>query len=102
MGYRSEVVLAIRAGVEVPPEIQADLDAIFPDERRVATGVLYHNGWVKWYGYDINDNPEPTRITRWLDLLDWDDFHFMRMGEDDGDMEEDGDVVVQNRNRGNE
>ena len=91
MGYRSEVALAIRAGVEIPPEVQAALDAIFEEPKRTAAGALYHNGWCKWYTHDMTNYPEPTTIYRWLEDLEMEDYFLMRLGEDDGDMDEDGD-----------
>ncbi len=86
MGYRSDVALAIRASAA--REILAD-----PDSAQVLSeadknlsddgALLFHWEEIRWDSYD----KETGALMGLLADLDYDDFLFIRLGEDDEDTE---------------
>lgn len=91
MGYLSEVALVIRSGAVVPDHVQAAINTLFHQPfKSIDQAVLYYHPWVKWYAYDNENCPEVHAISQWFYEVDPDDFLFMRVGEDDGDYDEEG------------
>lgn len=102
MGYRSQVVIALtkhakdklvvsflRNGVTNTEDFTRYLEAEDDDGN-----VLFHWDWVKWYdGY-----PEVALWTNFLDELEWDDYRFVRLGEESNDNEDCGSLEAFNIN----
>lgn len=87
MGYRSQVALCVRAvhkaAMMTNPNVVnclSDADDKLEDE----DGVLYHWGCVKWY----DDYANVDALMKFLsDLDEYDDFLFIRLGEEDADTD---------------
>jgi hypothetical protein len=88
MGYRSNVVVALRNSVEIPKNISAILNSIFGDPHVSDVGTLFYVEQVKWYDFD--DAHDCHTLTTYLTDLDYEDFFFARVGDDTGDVEERG------------
>lgn len=84
MGYRSEIVLAIKG--EIAPEIIEALEAMFDQSRFCDQGSVFHGSWIKW-----DDSIEEVKlIMDWLDERP-DNYYMLRLGEELGDVEYLGD-----------
>lgn len=88
MGYRSEVVIAVKTSVyeDASDEVKSPLLGYFGDSTEV-DGILYfHHDYIKWdmFYTDIET------IDNWLKTLDYEDYAFMRLGEDIEDNEDRG------------
>ena len=102
MGYRSDVALVLTFdGVQFFHSRLKDDDIYISvqnflnraDEHYVdtATGAeVWYWEWIKWYAGDICAYTEPTVIEEILGLLDEKDFRFIRLGEEDDDVQNRG------------
>lgn len=84
MGYRSEIVLAVKG--EIPQEIKSALYAMFEGNVNHPSGTVYHATWIKW-----DDTIEEVKL-----IMDWlddhpDNYYMLRLGEELGDIEYLGD-----------
>jgi hypothetical protein len=88
MGYRSEVAFVVP---ESAPRFE-EVDNCFEDIIERDGYRLYHSTWLKWY----EDFPIVISVSDYLTSLDQedktDDYLFIRLGEDNGDVEEEGDL----------
>ena len=96
MGYRSEVVIVLSEEAKklleeklesLPDEEAENIESMFScsDAHFIheSGAELYHWTWVKWY----NSYSEIAFIENFLNNLDDEDYYFMRIGEDLGDIE---------------
>jgi hypothetical protein len=88
MGYRSDIIIAIKNDVRARHLIAPEIPACLTNDESIVqsvderTGTLYFRieGW-KWY-----DSYEEIRaIEAWFESMADDEFGAMRMGEDDDD-----------------
>lgn len=101
MGYRSNVVIilskAAKALLEeelniLPKEMKENVEGVFSSADKhfihKSGDELFHWSWVKWYA----NYPEINFIEKFLERLEDEDkeFGFMRIGEDLGDIEQQG------------
>lgn len=92
MGYRSQVAIAVSTEnwKNAPMEVkQAVTDMGLTVESKTENTILTHD-FIKWY----DEYPEVVTITKWLASLsddDNDNYGFIRLGEDDSDVETLGD-----------
>lgn len=103
MGYRSDVGLALtRHGVETLENRLASLEIGEEVRKRIREFFAYadkhakdeeigHEAWywdyLKWYAYDPAHFPEVDFIEKLLSELSYEDFRFIRIGEDYDDTE---------------
>ena len=87
MGYRSEVAIMVDEkhakdfrAVLVKSDMLEYADAIH-EEKNGVTGISFTD--IKWY----SDYPQIAMIETFIDALDYDDFGFIRVGEDYEDVE---------------
>ncbi len=90
MGYRSEVGLAITKDVyeTAPEEVKKFLESDLNKEE-TEEAVLFYANYIKWYEEDM----EVRATEKWLESLkldNFDDYMFIRIGEDISDLEEHG------------
>ena len=85
MGYRSDVAIALPKEIFAlsPDYIKEDEDADIVD-RGEHVVILYND--VKWY----DDYAEVSQIMGYLRSLPDDKYGFIRVGEEPGDIEEEG------------
>lgn len=87
MGYRSDVALELSRNVVIPNYIKIML-AAWCDEFEVSPDgdIVCEISAIKWYtGTDCID-----RFEQWLDNLDPEEFRFIRIGEENDDIEDRG------------
>jgi hypothetical protein len=97
MGYRSDVVIAIKKEVKAKlillntklPELLTD----HAEENTVeADGIIYYEMCgLKWY----ESFPDVIEVVEFLDTLSQEDYHFIRTGEETPDVEAYGDLDSQ-------
>ena len=95
MGYRSQVGFVIKrnneAGLEIPKF--EEIENCFDFVRYGEEAVFYHSSWVKWYDYGPSDNNLCDQVEAFLNKIgevNDNDYLFIRLGEDDGDMDSKG------------
>lgn len=91
MGYRSTVYLRINAPivevVQAAAKLDPTLERILKEgKEEFGSDTDYYWDYYKWY----DSYPEVQAIEGMLDELDDDDFGFIRLGEDQGDIESKG------------
>ena len=86
MGYRSEVAFVVP---DSAPRFENREDNCFETVREEDGCRLYHTSWMKWYEND-SDYPIVQAVMDYLSELDDEDFLFIRIGDDVGDIEEVG------------
>ena len=93
MGYRSNVFLRIAEPlvevVQAAAKLDPKLEEILKDGHNDfanPTGTDFYWESIKWY----DSYPEVRAVEGMLDDLDEDDFGFIRLGEEQGDVEEKG------------
>lgn len=93
MGYRSHVMLELAK--EQNDIFQALYVSKFPDdsewlfsciENYDDEATLYNFDYIKWY----DTYPEVAFVEHFLNTIDGSEFHFVRVGEEPEDTEEDG------------
>jgi hypothetical protein len=78
MGYRNEVVLVVKNTVEVPADLVVLNEC---DTKGKGPGYIYfYWSWTKW--------DESFKVHQWMVSLDRKDYLFIRVGEEDEDIEE--------------
>ena len=85
MGYRSEVAFVVP---DSAPRFE-EMENCFEDIIEKDGYRLYHSTWLKWY----EDYPIVHAVQEYLFSLDEDggeDYLFIRLGEDNADVEEEG------------
>lgn len=85
MGYRSDLVIAVRKEVIAADLINPTIPAVIKELNFASTEkVLYYfiEDW-KWY----SSYPEVQEIEAWFDSMQDEDFGAMRIGEDDNDTQ---------------
>ncbi len=93
MGYRSEVYLRIAEPlvevVDAARKLDDNLDKMLSEGAELAEGSKTDFSWesTKWY----DSYPEVQAVESLLDMLQDDDYGFIRLGEEDGDIERKGD-----------
>lgn len=87
MGYRSQVVIALKPEVEVPPAILAHLRQLFSHADEGPDGKLFYDKCLKWYTDDPEYFPEVKAIQDYIDELDEELYYFVRVGENTGDVD---------------
>ena len=94
MGYRSEVYLRIAKPlvevVDAARKLDDNLDKMLSDgeeERIDKVKTDFHWEYTKWY----DSYPEVQAVESLLDMLQDDDYGFVRIGEEEGDIERKGD-----------
>lgn len=88
MGYRSDIIIAIKPEVRARHLISSEIPACLMNDNSVVkeshpqTGFFYFRieGW-KWY----ETYPEIQEIEAWFESMDDSEFGAMRMGEDNDD-----------------
>ena len=93
MGYRSEVYLRIAEPlvevVDAARKLDENLDKMLSDgeaERIDKVKTDFHWEYTKWY----DTYPEVRAVESLLDMLQDDDYGFIRLGEEQGDIEQKG------------
>ena len=90
MGYRSDVFLRIAEPlvevVQAAAKLDPKLEEILKEGSCELVKTDFHWESVKWY----DSYPEIQAIEGMLDDLDEDDYGFIRVGEEDGDVEHKG------------
>lgn len=88
MGYRSEVYLRIAEPlvevVDAARKLDDKLDRIMREAQDSKTD--FHWEWTKWY----DTYPHVQAVENLLDMLQDDDYGFIRVGEEDGDIDRKG------------
>lgn len=85
MGYRSDVVIAIRKEVLAQDLVNPTIPSVIKQLSTASTkDAIYYfiNDW-KWY----DSYPEVQKIKDWFDSMNLEDFGAMRIGENDDDTE---------------
>jgi len=85
MGYRSDVVIAIRKELLAQDLINPNIPAVIKTLSNASTEhAIYYfiKGW-KWY----ESYPEIQEIEAWFESMNFEDFGAMRIGENDDDTE---------------
>ena len=99
MGYRSHVMLELAK--EQNDIFQALYTSKFPDdatwlfsciENFDDEATLYNFDYIKWY----DTYPEVSFVEHFLNTLHFEDYHFVRVGEEPDDTEEKGDSEYYN------
>jgi hypothetical protein len=93
MGYRSEVYLRIAEPlvevVDAARKLDDNLDKMLSDGQSLPglrAKTDFHWEYTKWY----DSYPEVRAVESLLDMLQDDDYGFIRLGEDSGDIERKG------------
>lgn len=93
MGYRSQVgfVIAKKPGRDIPDFNTIDPDFQFDIVKETEDDIFYFCDHVKWYDNDT-EYPLVQKVSEYLDKLKESEngdsqFMFIRLGEDDSDME---------------
>lgn len=99
MGYHSEVVITLSEKAKklleeklnnLSEEEKENMEDIFSCSNahfiHESGAELYHWEWIKWY----NSYPEVAFVENFLNDLDDEDYCFLRIGEDLGDIEQQG------------
>ena len=93
MGYRSEVYLRIAEPlievVDAARKLDENLDKMLSDgeaERIDEAKTDFYWEYTKWY----DTYPEVRAVESLLDMLQDDDYGFIRLGEEQGDIEQKG------------
>lgn len=91
MGYRSTVYLRINAPIVEVVQAAAKLDPKLEEilkqgQEEFGSDTDYYWESIKWY----DERPDIRAIEDMLDELDDDDFGFIRLGEEQGDIENKG------------
>jgi hypothetical protein len=92
MGYRSEVYLRIAEPlvevVDAARKLDDNLDKMLSDGSSYCECKTdFHWEHAKWY----DSYPEVQAVESLLDMLQDDDYGFIRLGEEDGDIDRKGD-----------
>ena len=94
MGYRSEVYLRIKEPlvevVDAARKLDDNLDKMLSHgakETKKENKTDFYWEYTKWY----DSYPEVRAVESLLDMLQDDDYGFIRLGEEDGDIERKGD-----------
>jgi len=87
MGYRSQVVVALKPEVEVPPAILKHLRSLFSHADEGPDGKLFFDKHLKWYIDEPDYFPECRAIHEYLLDLDDDLYYFVRVGENTADVD---------------
>jgi hypothetical protein len=85
MGYRSDLVIAVRKEIIAADLINPTIPAVVKELSWSSTDAARYyfiEGW-KWY----DSYPEVRDIEAWFDAMALEDFGAMRIGEDDNDTE---------------
>ncbi len=89
MGYRSEVYLRISEPivevVDAARKLDATLDEMLSGAEDGKTDFYWEH--TKWY----DSYPEVRAVESFLEMLQDDDYGFVRLGEEEGDIERKGD-----------
>lgn len=90
MGYRSDVYLRIAQPlvevVDAARKLDDKLDEMLKHGTCDGSKTDFHWEWTKWY----NSYPEVQAVDSLLSMLQDDDYGFIRLGEDDGDVDRQG------------
>jgi hypothetical protein len=91
MGYRSDVYLRIAEPlvevVDAARKLDENLDKMLSKGAKLCKEKTDFNwGWVKWY----DSYPEVQAVESLLSMLQEDDYGFIRIGEEDGDIDRQG------------
>lgn len=86
MGYRSEVGIIFKK--ETSKEFKKFKEKvksfnIFDDVCETKNDIFFHATYIKWY----DDYDEVKHITSFMNNLDAENYKFIRLGEDDNDVE---------------
>ena len=95
MGYRSEIVIAIRPDVyeNAPQNVKDSFDCLFFDEMvKDEIRIVFYAEGIKWYDVVEGDHSVET-IEKWLETLDKEEYGLVELGEDDSDVRFDGDPM---------
>ena len=91
MGYRSEVYLRIAEPlvevVDAARKLDDNLDKMLSHGAEEGNKTDFHWDYTKWY----DSYPEIQAVESMLDMLQDDDYGFVRIGEEEGDIERKGD-----------
>jgi hypothetical protein len=85
MGYRSDVVIAIRKSILAKDLIAPSIPSVIKELSTASTDAATYyfiEGW-KWYP----SYPEVQEIEAWFDSMNDEEFGAMRIGEDDNDTQ---------------
>ena len=90
MGYRSNVYLRVAEPlvevVDAARKLDDKLDEMLRHGSCDGSKTDFHWEWVKWYG----SYPEVQAVDSLLSMLQDDDYGFIRVGEEDGDVDRQG------------
>ena len=90
MGYRSEVYLRIAEPlvevVDAARKLDDNLDKMLSDAAEEGSKTDFHWEYTKWY----DTYPEVQAVESLLEMLQDDDYGFIRLGEEEGDIERKG------------
>ena len=90
MGYRSEVYLRIAEPlvevVDAARKLDDNLDKMLSDAAEADSKTDFHWEYTKWY----NIYPEVRAVESLLDTLQDDDYGFIKIGEEEDDIERRG------------
>ena len=90
MGYRSEVYLRIAEPlvevVDAARKLDDTLDKMLSDAAEEGSKTDFYWEHTKWY----DSYPEVQAVESLLDMLQDDDYGFIRLGEEHGDIEQKG------------
>ena len=91
MGYRSDVYLRIAEPLvevfDAARKLDKKLDDMLKEARcSVGSDTDFHWEWTKWY----DSYPEVQAVENLLDMLQDEDYGFIRIGEEDGDIDRKG------------
>ena len=90
MGYRSDVYLRIAEPlvevVDAARKLDDKLDEMLRQASCDGSKTDFNWGWVKWY----DSYPEVQAVESLLSMLQEDDYGFIRIGEEDGDIDRQG------------
>ena len=88
MGYRSEIVIAIKPEVyaAAPQEVKDAFKSIWDEpECEDQYRIVFFHDCIKWYdGFD--EEGSVTKIENWIKSLDEEEYGLVELGEDDSDV----------------
>jgi len=87
MGYRSDVAFAIKTSVTIPDDINQAINETFHDVYTPDDYNIYTADSVKCYAWIDSSY---AKFTDFMSSLEQEDFFFIRIGEDDDDVESRG------------
>ena len=91
MGYRSEVYLRVAEPlvevVDAARKLDKTLDKMLSHGAVDGNKTDFHWNYTKWY----DTHPEVMAVNDMLDMLHDDDYGFIQVGEEEGDIERKGD-----------